>query len=334
MPQLDTIGKILEIISKHEVFMISSHINPDGDSISSQLAFYSLLSDLGKKVYILNADPIPSRYKFLPYIDAYQTELDFGDQSNLNDVEVAIILDCGNLNRVGDKIFAKIHPEWTIINIDHHSSNDFFGSYNFVDVNASATAEIIFGFIKESGQGIGCDRAVCLYTGIVMDTGCFKFANTTAKAHKIVAQLIEEGVKPDKIGELIYDIIPYRKAKLFSKVLDTLKLSHDGKIAYVSITNEMYKQTQTEVADTEGFIDYVRSLDGIEVALLFRETENGNIKVSLRSKSKLDKQAINVNQIAKEFEGGGHPEASGCVVSAPLDKAIDMVLQRILRVMV
>jgi phosphoesterase RecJ-like protein len=96
----------------------------------------------------------------------------------------------------------------------------------------------------------------------------------------------------------------------------------------------MYKQTQTEVADTEGFIDYVRSLDGIEVALLFRETENGNIKVSLRSKSKLDKQAINVNQIAKEFEGGGHPEASGCVVSAPLDKAIDMVLQRILKVMV
>jgi phosphoesterase RecJ-like protein len=328
MPQLDTIGKILEIISKHEIFMISSHINPDGDSISSQLAFYSLLSDFGKKAYILNADPIPSRYNFLPYIDAYQTELDFGDQSNLNDVEVAIILDCGNLNRIGDKVLAKIQPEWTIINIDHHSSNDFFGNYNFVDVNASATAEIIFDFIKESGQRIGYDRAVCLYTGIVMDTGCFKFANTTAKAHRVVAQLIEEGVKPDKITELIYDIIPYRKAKLFSKVLETLKLSHDGKIAYVSITNEIYKQTQTEVADTEGFID------GIEVALLFRETEDDNIKVSLRSKSKLDKQAIDVNQIAKEFDGGGHTEASGCVVSAPLDKAIDMVLQRILKVMV
>lgn len=329
MPQLDTIEKILEIIRKHEVFMISSHINPDGDSISSQLAFYSFLSELGKKVYILNTDIIPSLYEFLPYTDTYQTELDFSDQSKLNDVEVAIILDCGNLNRIGDRILAKIQPEWTIINIDHHSSNDYFGSYNFVNVNASATSEIVFGFIRESNLKIGYDRAVCLYTGIVMDTGCFKFTNTTAEAHRVVAQLIEEGIKPDKITELIYDITPYREAKLFGKVLETLKLSHDGKIAYVSITNEMYRKTQTEAADTEGFIDYVRSLDGIEVALLFRETDNGNIKVSLRTKNKLDKKPINASQIANEFGGGGHPNAAGFVISKPLEDTIDVVLKRI-----
>jgi len=328
MPKSDTIGNILNIIREHEVFLISSHINPDGDSISSQLAFYSFLSDLGKKAYILNSDPMPSHYRFLPYADAIQTELD--DQSKLNNVEVAIILDCGNMDRIGDKILGMIRPEWTIINIDHHSSNDYFGKYNFVNVKASATSEIVFSFVKNSDLEIGYDRAVCLYTGIVMDTGCFKFANTNAEAHRIVAQLIEEGVKPERISEMVYDIIPYRKAKLFGKVLETLQLSHNGKIAYVSITNKMYKQTKSEVADTEGFIDYVRSLDGIEVALLFRETDNSDIKVSLRSKNRdQNRQPINVDQVAKEFNGGGHQAAAGCVISEPLDKAIDLILQRV-----
>ena len=330
MPKSEKIENILEIIREHEIFLISSHVNPDGDSISSQLAFYSFLSDLGKKVYILDTDPIPSHYKFLPFTDAYQTEF---DDQYINDVEVALILDCGNLNRIGDKLLEKIRPEWTIINIDHHLSNDYFGKYNYVDVNASATSEIVFGFIKESSLKIGYDRAVCLYTGILMDTGCFKFANTNAESHRIVAQLIEEGVKPNRISELIYEIIPYRKAKLFGKVLETLRISNDGKVAWVSITNEMYEHTKSEVADTEGFIDYVRSLDGIEVALLFRETDNGNVKVSLRSKNREGRQAINVDQIAKEFEGGGHQVAAGCVVSEPLDKAIDIILQRVHKAM-
>lgn len=327
MPKSETMQNILNVIKKHKVFLISSHINPDGDSISSQLAFYSFLSDLGKKAYICDSDSMPSHYKFLPYADVYQTEL---DDLSLKNVEVSIILDCGNLNRIGDRILEKIRPECIIINIDHHSSNDYFGKYNFVDVNASATSEIVFGFIRKSGLRIGYERAVCLYTGIVMDTGCFKFANTNAKSHRIIAQLIKEGVKPEQISELIYDIIPYRKAKLFGKVLDTLQISSDGKIAYVSITNEMYKQTKSEVADTEGFIDYVRSLDGIEVAILFRETEKGNVKVSLRSKKRdHNRQPINVDQIAKEFDGGGHQVAAGCVVLEPLNKAIDIILNRV-----
>lgn len=327
MPKSETIQNILNVIREHKVFLISSHINPDGDSVSSQLAFYSFLSELGKKAYIFDSDLMPLHYKFLPYANAYQTEL---DNQSLNNVEVAIILDCGNLNRIGNRILEKIGPECIIINIDHHSSNDYFGKYNLVDVNASATSEIIFGFIRKSGLRISYERAVCLYTGIVMDTGCFKFANTNAKSHRIVAQLIKEGVKPERISELIYDIIPYQKAKLFGKVLDTLQISSDGKIAYVSITNEMYKQTKSEVADTEGFIDYVRSLDGIEVALLFRETDSDNIKVSLRSKKRdHDRQPINVDQIAKEFDGGGHQVAAGCVVSEPLNKAIHIILQRV-----
>jgi phosphoesterase RecJ-like protein len=325
MPKSETIEDILKVIRDHEVFLICSHANPDGDSIGSQLAFYSFLTEIGKKAYFLKTNPIPFLYKFLPYSNDYQNQ---PNSVNISDMEVAIILDCGNLDRIGD-LSAKVQSECMIINIDHHSSNDYFGKHNFVDINASATSEIVFRFINQSGLKIGYDRAVCLYTGIITDTGFFRYANTTPEAHRIIADLIEEGVKPDRISELIYDVVPYRKAKLFGLALETLRKSDDGKIAWMSVTLDMYKQTQTDVEDTERFIDYIRSIEGIEIAIFLRETDK-DVKVSLRSKNgNQGRQAINVGSIASEFGGGGHPVAAGCNIDKPLDSALELILEKI-----
>jgi len=325
MAKSDKIDDILKIIRDQRTFLICSHANPDGDSIGSQLAFYSFLVELGKKAYILNANSIPFNYAFLPYSSAFQTQ---SDSINIDDIDVAIILDCPNLDRIGNDLSAKVRSIHKIINIDHHISNDYFGNYNFVDIKAGATAEIVFRFIKQSGLSIGYERAVCLYTGIIFDTGCFKYANTSSKTHKITAELIEAGVKPEKVSQLVYDI-PYRKAKLFSMAIQTLQISDDGKIAWMSVTNDMYRKSQTNSADTEGFVDYIRSLSGVEVAIFLRETDK-DIKVSFRSKSNdIEKQAVNVDMIAKEFGGGGHPTAAGCNIDKPLESAIDLVLRKV-----
>jgi phosphoesterase RecJ-like protein len=363
MSKLRIIREILEVLREYETFLISSHVNPDGDAVGSQLAFYSLLSDLEKKVSLVNSDPVPFVYSFLPNAEVSQvfnieavsnntrrSTLDAGYSiktrqtrepaptssienpvSSIQNVEVAIVLDCGSLDRVGTELAARIRPKRALINIDHHRSNDYFGTHNLVDADACATAELIFNLMEYGGMEIGRDRSVCLYTAILTDTGCFKYTNTTAEAHRIAARLIDEGVRPDRVAELVYEVIPYQSAKLFGMALGTLRLSPDGKIAWMSVTGKMHKQTGTGGADTEGFIDYVRSIRDIEVAILFRETENGHIKVSLRSKGELD-----VDRIAGMFGGGGHQAAAGCVVSEPagtLDKVTDMVLEAIRSVM-
>lgn len=333
MSRSKVMGEILRVLERYETFLISSHINPDGDAIGSQLAFYSFLSHFGKKVSVVSSDPVPLAYSFLPNFSVFcvkpMSNAGFGpvseDGCDWENIEVAIVLDCGNLDRIGKELAARIRPEQALINIDHHLSNNYFGTHNLVDTDACATAELVFNLMEYGGIEIDRDWAVCLYTAILTDTGAFRFSNTTAEAHRIAAQLIDRGVRPDRVAELVYETIPYQRAKLFGMALETLQLSFDGKIAWMLVTNEMHRRTETGSADTEGLIDYVRSLKGIETAILFRETENGDIKVSLRSKDDL----YSVDRIAAMFGGGGHRTAAGCVISEPLDKATDMILEAV-----
>lgn len=321
---------------QNETFLISSHINPDGDAIGSQLAFYSFLSDLGKKVSVIDSDPVPFAYSFLPNAavlqsvyptsnkEAAKSETQNLDIESMCDVEVAIILDCGNLDRIGDRLAKHVHPSKALINIDHHLGNQNFGSYNLVNTGVCATGAIAFNLMESSDIEISRDQAICLYTAILTDTGSFKYSNATPEAHRIAAKLIERGVEPAGIAESIYDTIPHRRAKLLGIALERLQLSPNGKTVWTTVTREMYELTETGGADTEGIIEYIRSLKNTEVAILFRELENGDIKVSLRSKRGLD-----VEQIAAMFDGGGHKAAAGCTISQPLDKTIDVILEAI-----
>jgi phosphoesterase RecJ-like protein len=317
MPKSKIMEEILEVLKKYETFLILSHVNPDGDALGSQLALYSLLSDLGKKALVVNSDPVPLAYRFLPNAGFFTQDIEHNTQ-----FDVVLVLDCGNPDRTGAELAAKIHPKHALINIDHHRGNKRFGTLNLVDTRACATAELIFNIIESGNMEIGMDRAVCLYTGILTDTGSFKFSNTTAEAHRITARLIDEGVRPEQISESVYEVIPYQRAKLLGVALERLQLSEDGKIAWTSVTNAIYEQTGALSEDTEGIIDYIRSLRGVEVAVFLRELENGDFKVSLRSKGDL---AVNV--IASAFGGGGHRAAAGCTLSGSLEEVADKVFE-------
>ena len=321
MVEPKTMGEILEVLKEHDTFLISSHINPDGDAIGSQLAFYSLLSSLGKKVSVVNSDPVPFAYSFLPNVSVLQCVNPASGSPGMQDVDVAVILDCGNLKRIGNELAERIHPGKALINIDHHPGNEHFGTHNLVDASACATGELVLKLIEYSGMEVNRDQAACLYTAILTDTGCFRYPNTTARTHIMAARLIDSGAQPAQIAESVYETVPHQRVRLFGMALETLQLSLNEKIAWVSVTSEMYERTGTVSSDTEGIIEYIRSLRGVEVAILFRELEDGAIKVSLRSKRGLD-----VALVAAMFGGGGHKAAAGCTIAEPMDKVIEMVL--------
>lgn len=331
--------EILDVLRTHESFLISSHINPDGDAVGSLLAFYSFLSGFEKKVSVINSDPEPFAYSFLPNVAALQyinfpsnventrhldSESRLLDIESIPDADVAIILDCGSLDRIGEELVKRIRPGQILINIDHHKSNEYFGTHNLVNTKACATAEIVFNLIDYSDVEINREQALCIYTAILTDTGCFRYSNTTPETHKIAAQLIDKGVQPAQVAESVYEIIPYQRAKLLGLALDNLKISSDGRIAWVAVTNEMYEKAGAGSADTEGIIEYIRTIRDTEAVILFRELEDGSIKVSMRSKRGLD-----VAQIASNFGGGGHKAAAGCTIDQPLKTVMDIIIKSI-----
>jgi len=217
-------------------------------------------------------------------------------------------------------------PQKAIINIDHHLTNDRFGQYNWVDPKASASSELIYKLIKRHGLNIGQKRAICLYTGIMTDTGSFRFSNTTPAAHRIAADLIAEGISVDEIFRFVYESLPESRIKLLGLVLSTLQISLDGKTAWIRVTQNMYADTGTTKEDTENFIDYVKSIDTVEIALFFVELKDGKTKVSFRSKNEFD-----VSKIAANFGGGGHQRAAGCTIEASVDETEKIVVANIQR---
>ena len=304
---MDTYKTVLDVIDSHQDFALSTHVNPDGDAIGSELALYSFLKDLGKHVRIFNTDAVPEIYQFLPFCDAVLPLSALKDYSP----EILVVLDSGMLKRIGDDLSRFLIPTKAIVNIDHHATANHFGSYNLIEVEASSTCEIVYQLIRQHGTPIGRDRALCLYTGIMFDTGCFRYANSTPAAHQIAAELINAGVSVDEVYRLVYETIPAARLRLLGKVLQTLGITPDGKIAWVYATQEMFSETGTGREEVDGFINHIRSIDTVEFALLVSEQEDGKSKASLRSKSYID-----VGEIAAEFGGGGHQRAAGCEINA------------------
>jgi len=317
---MDVLEEILHVIDNHNRFIISTHINPDGDAIGAQLGLYSFVQDLGKQVWVVNTDPVPAVYTFLPFADVISSK------PPPDPFEILIVVDAGSLTRIGDGLSKALLPQKAIINIDHHLTNDRFGQYNWVDPKASASSELIYKLIKRHGLNIGQKRAICLYTGIMTDTGSFRFSNTTPAAHRIAADLIAEGISVDEIFRFVYESLPESRIKLLGLVLSTLQISLDGKTAWIRVTQNMYADTGTTKEDTENFIDYVKSIDTVEIALFFVELKDGKTKVSFRSKNEFD-----VSKIAANFGGGGHQRAAGCTIEASVDETEKIVVANIQR---
>lgn len=313
--------KVAKAIKKYNRFLITSHINPEGDALGSQLAVANLLKGLGKNFVILNSDKVPAHYQFLPRADLIKYRI----SARCRKFDAAIILDCPNLQRTG-KVKNIAKKAKCIINIDHHVSNENFGNINWVEKNVSSVGEMIHTLYKTLRCEITKEAALYLYISILTDTGSFNYDNTSSATHEIVSELLGYGIAPYDVSKSIYENKTLGAIKLLGKALAGLEVTKEGKVAYIVICRKDFKETKTEATACENFVNYARSIKGVDVAAFFRENmrKRNLYHVSFRSTKKVD-----VNQIALHFGGGGHKNASGCTIRGSLEEVKKKVLKRI-----
>lgn len=297
--------------------MLTTHILPDGDAIGSCLALGLALARRGKRTDIVLEEPVPARYRFLPGVAAVRRFTPRPGRYAL------VSLDSTDPSRCSCPLEA-VAGAGVVVNIDHHVSNSYFGHHHLVDESASAAGEIVFSIIKGLGWGLTSDEATCLYTAVMTDTGSFRFSNTTARSHAICAELVAAGARPDRIAEEVYETRSLPATLLLTRALSSLEMDETGRIAWMSLRMEDFRDSGAGPEDTEGIVNNARMVEGVEVGLLFREMEGGRIRVTLRSR-----EFVDVSAVAALFAGGGHPRAAGCELPGPLEEAITAVLPRV-----
>lgn len=290
--------------------LLSGHIMPDGDSVGSTLALARMLELLGQQVTAVCPDPVPAIYRFLPGAE-FMVEGEYLKDSGFDGI---VLLDCSDPERVGPHVASYLDKgDRMVINIDHHISTPPYGNLNYIDPKAAAVGEIIYDLSFVLEVPITLDIATCLYTAIVTDTGSFRYESTTSGTLRRAAHLVDTGVSPSDINTLIYEERPLSSIKLLHAALGSLRLSPSGRVAWMSLTSAMEKDLNASGDDAEGIINYARMIEGVEIAILFRQVEPGAFKVGFRSKRFAD-----VSALAQVFGGGGHPRASGCMMSGDL----------------
>lgn len=313
----DVSNPIADELRKAPEVALFSHISPDGDCLGSMLALGLALKRLGKRVKLYNPDEIPHNLDFLPGVQEVHKDLPESLPQTL------CFVDCTDLQRTN--LVSDQFPENVVIlNIDHHISNHNFGTFNWVDPKASASGEIVMALIEELGVPLDHDIATNLYTALVTDTGSFQYSNTTAKTHLLAAKLMDAGIDLLHIHHLIFDQKPLAQVKLLSKGLSELELYSEGRLAVITLHKEDFEETGAKENLSEGVINNARCIEGVEVAVLFKEIEQRKIRIGLRSNL-----WFNVNELAARFGGGGHKRAAGCTMEVPLEEARKSVIRAI-----
>lgn len=315
--------KIIDAIKKFDKFLIFSHINLEGDSLGSQFAFKTLLEKLGKTGVVANQDKPPAQYDFFGVKNDMVTDLG-------KDIyyDAVAVLDCPIMERIGkaEKFLKKRKEKDFIINIDHHVSNTNFGTVNWVEPNTSSCGEMIYKLYKALNVPLDFKAALFLYTAILTDTGSFVYENTSSETHAITSELLSKGLNPFSIHSYIYENKSMDEMRLLADSLSTINLVKSGQLAYMFVSKAMLKRHNLGAEAAEGFIKYARSIKGIKVAIIFMEDvyKNGHIQISFRSKDEVD-----VNKLASLFGGGGHKNASGCVMHGQLNQIIKRVVDTV-----
>jgi bifunctional oligoribonuclease and PAP phosphatase NrnA len=293
--------RISEWIGRHRVFLITAHERLDGDALGSELALCLMLRSLGKKAVVYNQDPTPGNYLFLPGSDLIVHEL-----PPLDPFEVAFILDCSELERVGEES-TRIGTIPNLVNIDHHVSNGGFSDIRLIDPQASSTGELICRLFRGMNLTVTGEMATCLYTAILTDTGGFRYGNTRRGTLLAAADLVGAGANPQWISENVYEANSPARLRLLGAALPTLTLEEGGRVGSLTVTQKALADAGALPEHAEGFVDLPRSIRGVEISILYAELPDGRFKLSLRSKGK-----ANVERVARALGGGGHVNAAGC----------------------
>jgi bifunctional oligoribonuclease and PAP phosphatase NrnA len=300
--------KIHDLIATNSSFLITTHESPDGDAIGSSLALANYLAELGKDVTVHICDPVPEIYRFLPMADKITTDLPD------RDYDICFVLDVGEFKRAGSQIGA-CSRIGSFLNLDHHKTSENFGVVNLIDTSAAATGVLIYRLIKESGGKISFATANCIYVALITDTGSFRYSNANQEAFAVAGEMISLGVNAWDITAQLFENQPRQRLELLALALATLSFSDCGRFASIAVTLDMYDKTGTDSELTDGFINYPRSVRGVEVAIFFRQLSAKSYKVGFRSKGKVD-----VSVLAEGFGGGGHRNAAGCNVAGNIDE--------------
>jgi len=324
MSENASIESLGEIFNQHQTFALMSHMRPDGDAIGSQLGLGLALEAMGKTVFYWNEDGLPDSLAFLPCSE----KISF-PPAEAPEIDVAIALDTATKVRLGDGNLIAAAKAKLWVNIDHHISNPRYGDVNYVDATSPATGQIVYDIIQHLGMPLPDGARDAIYVAVSTDTGSFQYDSTTARTYRMAADLMDRGLNVGDINAKTYDSHPYRRIELLRALLNTLELTPNGKVAHWEMLDHLRTDLALKPEDSEGLIDMIRAISGVQVAVFFEELPGGKIRVSMRSKDR----SVNVCDIAAQFGGGGHALAAGIRMPGPISEAKQQVLAAITSVL-
>jgi bifunctional oligoribonuclease and PAP phosphatase NrnA len=307
-------------ILNHQNFLITTHINPDGDGVGSELGLARFLVNIGKTVSVVNSTPTPRRYSFLDWNGLIET---FDATKGLPPAEVVFILDISKWERLGDMSHVIRNYPGIRICIDHHPVKGDFADINLICEDACASGELVLRLINSMKGSLTPEIAEPLYASILTDTGAFRFPNTSSDTHAAASQLLSTGIRSEIIYDQIYERCSPARVKLLGLALANLQYLHDGRLAWIAITQDMLHENGVEVEEIEGFVDIARGIRCVETSLLFIELPYEKVKISLRSRGNVD-----VNTFASGFGGGGHRHAAGILMQGQLMDVVGQILNQ------
>jgi len=313
---------IAQAFDRHQRVVVTTHVNPDGDGLGAELGLWAYLTSRGKEARILNPDPLPARYAFLAREGPFEVYDPAAHDALIDNTEIVVVLDISRWDRLAE-LGAKLRASKAVkICIDHHPfENNGMADHYLVDLSAAATGQLVYEMIRRRGHAVDRTMALGFYVSILTDTGSFRFANTDRRAHEAAGELLSLGLDPNETYENVYGNSSLERLRLLGGALTGMRAEENGRLLLLVLSRELVRACGAVPADTEGFVDIARSARDCEGLALLMEHEDGRIKVSLRSRGRM-----NVNRVAADLGGGGHPLASGATVAGPLDAAVDKVL--------
>nr|WP_223829869.1 bifunctional oligoribonuclease/PAP phosphatase NrnA [Paenibacillus arenilitoris] len=322
---LEQLDDALAFIDRADSFLVVSHVQPDGDAISSTVAVGWLLRKLGKTAVLINEGELPSR---LSYLHLFDEIVNYKQAAPVQKYDAVIAVDCADFKRIGE-VSDCFAPDAKLLNIDHHPTNNAFGAANVIRPGAAATVEILYDLIERAGIALDLDSATAIYTGLLTDTGGFRYSNTSARVMEIASRLLATGVPGSELADRLLEKMTMAKLKLLKLSLNRLTFTDNQEIGWVYIAKNDLQNTNAVPEDLEGIVNYALNVDGVQVGILFKETEDGTVKASLRSAGK-----ANVAEIAQSFGGGGHVRAAGCRLDGPLTDATARLVEAVRKALI
>jgi phosphoesterase RecJ-like protein len=309
------LDRFRQLLARHDQVLVVGHKDADGDTLGCSLAFAEALRMRGKLVHVVIPPPLPSKYSWLPGFAQIQ------EQPPPDANSLVLFLDNGSLQRAGT-VMEHVRGDATIVNIDHHTSNSRYGHLNIIDPDASAVGQMCLDMFEEFGWEVTPTMATNLYTALLTDTGGFRHENTTARALGDAATLAELGADPSRIAAMVYKSRPLTTLKLDGLTISGMQVEMDGRLAWAKVTRRLLRQAGAVMAESEGIIDTINSLAGLQVAMLFKEVARRLTKVSVRAREPVDAAVL-----CARFGGGGHPRAAAAEIQLPIEETIGVVLQ-------